>query len=210
MHKLKIMKSFFFISMIIVCSISVMAQKETDTDEEVADGGFRKDYLFTGGNINLSFFSGVTVLGASPQLGYSVAKCLDAGVLFGYTYSSERDVYTNDKFRQTIIGPGAFARLFPVNFLFLSLQFEHNFIKQKYLPAGGGNSLTNKVDANSLLVGAGYTSGRNFRNSSYYYFSVSVDVINNKNSPYTNRLNNVLPVVVAGFNIPLFQGRQNQ
>jgi hypothetical protein len=169
-----------------------------------------KTIFFSGGNINLSFFNGVTVLGASPQLGYSVAKWLDAGVLFGYTYSSERDVYTNDKFRQTIIGPGAFARVSPVNFLFLSFQFEHNFITQKYLPAGGGNRLINKLDANSLLVGAGYTSGRNFRNSPYYYFSVSVDVINNKNSPYTDRFNNLLPVVVAGFNIPLFQGKQDR
>ena len=204
------MKPFFLISLIFCCSLSVVAQKETDIEEETATRGFRKDYLFSGGNINLSFFNGVTVLGASPQLGYSVAKWLDAGVLFGYTYSSERDIYTNDKFRQTIIGPGAFARVFPVNFLFLSVQYEHNFITQKYLPAGGGNRLTNKVDANSLLVGAGYTSGRNFRNSPYYYFSVSVDIINNINSPYTNRLNNLLPVVVAGFNIPLFQGRQNQ
>ena len=204
------MKPFFLISLIFCCSLSVVAQKETGTDEETANGGFRKDYLFSGGNINLSFFNGVTVLGASPQLGYSVAKWLDAGVLFGYTYSSERDVYTNDKFRQTIIGPGAFARVFPVNFLFLSVQFEHNFITRKYLPAGGGNRLINKLDANSLLVGAGYTNGRNFRNSPYYYFSVSVDLINNKNSPYTDRFNNLLPVVVAGFNIPLFQGRQGQ
>ena len=165
------MKPFFLFSLIICCSLSVVAQKETGTDEETANGGFRKDYLFSGGNINLSFFNGVTVLGASPQLGYSVAKWLDAGVIFGYTYSSERDVYTN---------------------------------------AGGGNRLINKLDANSLLVGAGYTSGRNFRNSPYYYFSVSVDLINNKNSPYTDRFNNLLPVVVAGFNIPLFQGRQDR
>ncbi len=204
------MKPFFLFSLIICCSLSVVAQKETGTDEETINGGFRKDYLFSGGNINLSFFNGVTVLGASPQLGYSVAKWLDAGVIFGYTYSSERDVYTNDKFRQKIIGPGSFARVFPVNFLFLSFQFEHNFITQKYLPAGGGNRLINKLDANSLLVGAGYTSGRNFRNSPYYYFSVSVDLINNKNSPYTDRFNNLLPVVVAGFNIPLFQGRQDR
>lgn len=204
------MKTFFLISVIICCSLSVVAQRETDTEEEIATRGFRKDYLFSGGNINLSFFNGVTVLGASPQLGYSVAKWLDAGVLFGYTYSSERDVFTNDKYRQTIIGPGAFARVFPVNFLFLSVQYEHNFITQKYLPAGGGNSFTSKVDANSLLVGAGYTSGRNSRNSPYFYFSVSVDVINNRNSPYTDRLNNLVPVVAAGFNIPLFQGRQDQ
>ncbi len=204
------MKPFFLIILLIGCSLSVVAQKETGTDEETAKEGFRKDYLFSGGNINLSFFNGVTVLGASPQLGYSVAKWLDAGVYFGYTYTSQRDFYTNDKYRQTIIGPGAFAKLFPVNFLFLSLQFEHNFITQKYLPGFGANTSSRKVDANSLLVGAGYTIGRNFRNSPYYYFSVSVDVINNKNSPYTDRFNNLLPVVVAGFNIPLFQGRQDQ
>jgi len=204
------MKPFFLISIVICCSLSVAAQRETDTDEEPSNRGFKKEYLFSGGNINLSFFNGVTVLGASPQLGYSVANWLDAGVLFGYTYSSERDVFSNDKYRQTIIGPGAFARVFPVNFLFLSVQYEHNFITQKYLPAGGGNSFTSKVDANSLLLGAGYTSGRNSRNSPYFYFSVSVDVINNKNSPYTDRFNNLFPVVAAGFNIPLFQGRQDQ
>jgi len=183
------------------------AQDEEDSTEEKT-GGFKKEYLFSGGNINLSFFNSVTVLGASPQLGYSVTNWLDAGVIFGYTYSSERDGYTNDKFRQTIIGPGAFARLFPVNFLFASVQFEHNFIRQKYIPASGNNTVTYRVDENSLLIGAGYTSGRSFRNSPYYYFSVSVDILNKPNSPYTDRFNNLLPVVVAGFNIPLFQGKR--
>jgi hypothetical protein len=60
---------------------------------------------------------------------------------------------------------------------------------------------------NSLLIGAGYTSGRSFRNSPYYYFSVSVDILNKPGSPYNDRFNNILPVVNAGFNIPLFQGR---
>ena len=199
----KLTVTAFFAAMV----LTSFAQDEKE-ESEAKTGGFKKEYLFSGGNINLSFFSGVTVLGAAPQLGYSVTKWLDAGVVFGYTYTSERDPYNNDKYRQTIVGPGAFARLFPVNFLFVDVQYEHNFITQKYVPASGVGASTYSVDANSLLIGAGYTSGRSFRNSPYYYFSVSVDVINNKNSPYTDRYNNLLPVVLAGFNIPLFQGER--
>lgn len=202
------MKKLIVTTLLAAFVCTAFAQSEEDSSEEKT-GGFKKEYLFTGGNINLSFFNGVTVLGASPQLGYAVTNWLDAGVIFGYTYSSERDPFNNDKYRQTIIGPGAFARIFPVNFLFASVQYEHNFIRQKYIPSSGNNSYTQKVDANSLLIGAGYTSGRSFRNSPYYYFSVSVDIINNKNSPYTDRFNNLLPVIVAGFNIPLFQGKRS-
>lgn len=194
--------------LLMVFALTGFAQSEEDSSEEKT-GGFKKEYLFSGGNINLSFFSGVTILGASPQLGYSVAKWLDAGVIFGYTYTSERDPYNNDKYRQTIIGPGAFVRLFPINFLFATVEYEHNFITQKYLPGSGGPTTSYHVDANSLLIGAGYTSGRSYRNSPYYYFSVSVDVINNKNSPYTDVYNNLLPVFLAGFNIPLFQGQRS-
>jgi len=201
------MKKIITTALLVTLVLSGFAQSEEDSSEEKT-GGFKKEYLFSGGSINLSFFSGVTVLGASPQLGYSVAKWLDAGVLFGYTYSSERDPYNNDKYRQQIIGPGAFIRLFPINFLYASVEFQHNFILQTYVPGSGGPSSSYKVDANSLLVGAGYTSGRSYRNSPYYYFSVSVDLINNKNSPYTDRYNNLLPVVLAGFNIPLFQGQR--
>lgn len=190
-----------------VCTSFAQTEDDKENSEEKT-GGFKKEYLFTGGNINLSFFNGVTVLGASPQLGYAVTNWLDAGVIFGYTYSSQRDYYSDDKFRQSIIGPGAFARIFPINFLFATVQYEHNFIRQKYLFAGGGSEVT-KFDVNTLLVGLGYTSGREFRNSPYYYFSVSVDVLNRPNSPYTDNRNNVLPVIVAGFNIPLFQGRRS-
>jgi hypothetical protein len=148
------------------------------------------------------------VLGASPQLGYSVTEWLDAGVIFGFTYSSQRDNF-NNKFRQTIIGPGTFVRIFPVNFLFVSAQFEHNFIKQKFLYSTGGSDVYNR-NVSSMLLGAGYCSGREGRNSPYYYFSVSVDILNKPNSPYTDRYNTLLPVVNAGFNIPLFQGIQHR
>jgi len=200
-------KKLCLLILIICCSLIGFAQEDEEEMEEKTVG-FKKELLFTGGNINLSFFNGATVLGASPQLGYSVTKWLDAGVIFGYTYSSQRDGFDN-KFRQTIIGPGAFMRIFPVNFLFITAQYERNFIKQKFLYSTGGTDV-NKINVSSMLLGAGYCSGREGRNSFYYYFSVSVDVLNKANSPYTDRLNTLLPVVNAGFNIPLFQGNNKR
>ncbi len=173
--------------------------------EEEADQprGFRKEMLFTGGNLNIGYFNGVTVLGATPQLGYSVANWLDAGIVLGYTYTSQSDVF-GTKYRQTIIGPGAFVRLFPVDFLFATAQFEHNFLRLKVITPGATD--VSRTSVSSLLVGLGYTSGKQGRNTPYYYFSVSVDVLNNPASPYRTYTNEIFPVVNAGFNIPLFQG----
>ena len=204
------LKLLFSIILVTSCSLFANGQneEEEDEDQEIKYGGFKKELLFSGGTVNLSFFNGATVLGASPQLGYSITKWLDAGIIIGYTYSSQRDNAEN-KFRQTIIGPGAFARIFPVNFLFISAQYERNFIKQKFIYPNGGSDINN-LNVSSMLLGAGYSSGREGRNTPYYYISVSVDVLNRRNSPYTDRLNTLLPVINAGFNIPLFQGKQNR
>ena len=202
------MKRYLLIVLATLCSISSIAQEEEKKDEEEAkQGGFRKDMLFTGGNVNIGFFNGVTVLGATPQLGYSVTEWLDAGISLGYTYTSQ-SVATDYKVRQSIIGPGAFARIFPIQFLFASIQYEHNFIRVKQIISG--NDFVNKVNAGSLLLGLGYTSGREGRNDPYYYFSVAFDVMNNVNSPYRTIANEVYPVVNAGFNIPLFQGSRRR
>lgn len=197
------MKRILLMLVIATASVTAFAQKESESED--GGGGFRKDMLFTGGTVNLSFSNYGTVLGATPQLGYSVASWLDAGILFGFTYTGQRDD-ANNKFRQTIFTPGAFVRLFPVNFLFASAQFEHNIIKQKVKYNTGDTYKYPGFNVNSLLVGLGYSSAREGRNSMYYYFSVSVDILQNPSSPYTDRYNNLLPVVNAGFNIPLFQG----
>ena len=204
------MKRIVLVFLAAMFSFSVFAQEKevvsssSDRSNESEKKGFRKDMLFTGGSLNIGYFNGVTVLGATPQLGYSVANWLDAGIVFGYTYTSQ-SISPGEKYRQTIIGPGAFARLFPIDFLFASIQYEHNFIRTKYISPYQADQI-NKTDANSLLLGLGYTSGRDGRNTPYYYLSVSVDVINNPNSPYRTFANEIYPVVNAGFNIPLFQG----
>lgn len=190
-------------------------------DDEAEEKGFKKENLFTGGSVTLSFFNGQTVLGANPVFGYQLADWADAGLALNFLYNGARDYYEfDDKIRQTVIGPGVFARLYPARFLFIQGQFEHNFTTLKYIPrSGGANYLAdkNKVDASSLLLGAGFAQGREPGSTSFYYISLLFDVLKNIHSPYVNvnyDPNNpsrqritMAPIIRAGVNIGLFQGR---
>lgn len=190
-------------------------------DNENEQKGFKKENLFTGGSVTLSFFNGQTVLGANPVFGYQLSDWADAGLALNFLYNGSRDYYEfDDKIRQTVVGPGVFARLYPVRFLFIQGQFEHNFTTLKYIPRSGGASYLadkNKVDASSLLLGAGFAQGREPGSTSFYYISLLFDVMKNIHSPYVNvnyDPNNpsrqrvtMAPIIRAGVNIGLFQGR---
>lgn len=204
------MKKIIFAAFLLFTATIVNAQYEK---EEKSSGGFKKENLFTGGGITASFYSGGTVLGISPVFGYSINKFIDAGAVINYTYTGIRQ-YTGDKYRQHVYGPGAFARIYPVNFLFLQGTFEHNFISETYTPAYNGIKEKYKEQANSFLIGGGYCSGREGTGSMFYYLSVMVDIIKDKNSPYVELLQDgsyrALPVIKAGLQIPLFQGGRDR
>ena len=206
------MKNIIVLVLACFLSINLFAQeKEMETVTEEKTGWFKKDRLFTGGDLTLGFSNGTTSLGASPYFGYSINKYLDVAVSFNFNYTSQRDYYIlGDKARQTLYGPGTFIRVYPLKFLFAQAQYEHNFIRFKYLPANnsGYEKFTESVSANSFLVGAGYAGGRGDGNNSFYYFSVSWDIIKNKNSPYVDGLGRSIPIIRAGYNIALFQGRR--
>lgn len=175
--------------------------------EDSLKGKFRKDLIFTGGSVQAGFANGFTLLGASPVIGYSVNRFIDAGLVFNYTYSSQRQNNQGEKIRQSIVGGGVFTRLFPVRFLFLQGQVEQNFITQKIIVPGFENQKLT-ANATSYLVGAGYTTGRIPGNLSMYgYLSVLVDLGNDLASPYIDADGSKLPIIRAGVNIPLFQRR---
>ena len=145
------------------------------------------------------------------MLGYSLTRWSDAGIVLNYTYTSYRDYNViNDKLRQTVYGGGGFLRLYPVRFLFAQGQLEYNWIRLKYIPPpGGSGSQTFNESATSLLVGGGYTTGRDPDNKSVYgYLAILFDITKNTNSPYTDNLGRALPILRAGLQIPLFQGRE--
>lgn len=211
------MKNIFLSFIISLFALTVIAQEDTTvipTEKIEIKRGFQKDRLFTGGGITLSFSSYGSVLGASPVFGYSITKWLDAGLVFNFIYATQRhyNFYSfDDKLKQTVLGPGAFIRVYPVRFLFLHAQGEKNFIKQTLVPDDSSiPKLTDKVEANSFLVGGGYCQGREGSGSPFYYLSLLFDIAKDKNSPYVEQTQsgkiNALPIIRAGIQIPLFTG----
>ncbi|HMI77352.1 MAG TPA: hypothetical protein VK484_01095 [Ferruginibacter sp.] len=215
------MKKAFVVLLLLNISYSAIAQEEDMQEEK--KGGFKKENLFTGGGATASISSYFTVLGASPVLGYSITKWLDAGIVFNFTYASSRPVYydpytntylvSDDKSRQTVLGPGIFARIYPLKFLFINIQTEQNFITDKTIYAVGPTA-KDKYSATSLLLGVGYAGGREGIGDMYYYLSIMGDFSGNKNSPYVGISESgkvvVTPIFKAGLQIPLFQGRRNR
>jgi hypothetical protein len=190
-----------------VFAANLQAQEETEKEEKK---GFQKEKLFTGGSVSLSFGNNVFLIGGSPVFGYNLTKWADAGIVANYNYTSYRDFNNvfNDKLHQSVYGGGVFTRLFPVRFLFAQAQFEHNFIKLKFIPANGNPPTKDGTSANSMLVGGGYTTNRYpDQGGPFYYVALLFDVSGNKNSPYTDGYGRVIPILRAGLQIPLFQGR---
>ena len=115
------------IVLLLICASLYMTASAQD--EEVKKGGFKKENLFTGGNLTLQFGNQTTALGISPYFGYSLTNWLDFAASINFNYISQRDnSVPGDKIRQTVYGPGAFVRIFPVKFIFVQGHFEENFI----------------------------------------------------------------------------------
>jgi len=204
MIKNKQMKKLFLLLLIAAGFYpSVRAQNNNASERK----GFQKDRLFTGGSISVSFTDNSFLIGGNPEFGYSLTSWADLGVVANYNYTSYRDYYYyNDKLRQTIYGGGLFTRLFPVRFLFAQAQIEHNWIRLKYMPNNGGINEKYRLSGNSVLIGGGYTTGRDPNGGSVYgYLSVLFDVLKETNSPYTDNTNRTIPIVRAGIIVPLFQ-----
>ncbi|MBL0132041.1 MAG: hypothetical protein IPP43_13835 [Chitinophagaceae bacterium] len=198
-------KIIFSVWLLLAASTFLIAQ-----DEEKDKSTF-KENLFTGGSVSLAFYNNTFLIGASPVFGYSLTNWADAGVVVNYNYTSYRDYnfVFNDKLRQTVYGGGAFVKLYPVRFLFAQAQVGCDFIYQKFLRATGVTE-TYKTDAGSFLVGGGYTSGRQGRGGGpFYYLAVLFDVSGNSNSPYTDAYGRSIPIIRAGLQVPLFQGKGN-
>ena len=203
--KLKKMNRLLLVVMLSITGFSVLAQDRNEEEQ----GGFRKDKLFSGGSVSFGLGSNTFQVGANPMLGYSLTRWIDAGVVVNYNYISYRDVYQrNDKLRSSTYGGGVFTRIYPVRFLFAQAQFEHNFIRQKYIPgdSGFGNE-TNQVEANSMLVGLGLATERLAGDSRpFFYLSLLIDVLDNNFSPYRRSDGSIMPILRAGIQVPLFQG----
>ena len=183
-------------------SFSLLAQSE---EEEEKSHKFRRDNIFIGGAVGLGASSGGFSLGANPEIGYTVAQWLDAGISTNFNYNSFSAEY-NGGIRQRSFnyGGGAFVRLYPIRNVFLQVLPEYNFINTSFkdLRSGYiGDEYKVKQEAPSLLLGIGYTTREVGRSS--FYTAIMFDAGNNVNSPYIGYLGSKLPILRTGFNFYL-------
>jgi hypothetical protein len=203
------MKKLILILLILVSAKALHAQDEYDDNRE--NRGFKKENVFLGGAISLGFGSGSFGIGANPEIGYSVAKWLDAGLIFNINYYSQTyyDYYgygEDLKASSFNYGGGVFMRAYPVPFLFLQLQPEYNWVSytNKY------NDLTDRstVGASSLIGAIGY--GQRVIGQGSYFFSIGLDLMTNKYSPYLDGYGHPYPIIRGGFDVYLHPSKKSR
>lgn len=182
------------------------AQDETeDRDADPMKGKFRRDNIFLGGSLGAGFTSGSFSVGANPEIGYTVASWMDAGLGFNINYSTISADY-NDGYSQRAFsyGGGPFVRLYPISFLFVQGQLEENWTNYHLKNVSTGQTGTLHTKATSLLGGIGYTQ-RTIGSGSYYLL-VAMDFLRNDFSPYLDNTygqKRIIPIIRAGFNFYL-------
>ncbi|MDB5229551.1 MAG: hypothetical protein JWN76_356 [Chitinophagaceae bacterium] len=197
------MKKLLAALLLIICS-AVNAQQE----QLPAERGFKKENVFAGGMITLGASSGTFLIGAIPEIGYSVTPWFDAGVQTNLSYQTMSARYFNGyRQRNFNYGAGAFVRLYPLNFIFVQLQPEHNWnvIKIKDVYNGGTNE-TFHQQSNSLLAGIGYAN--RVIGQSNFYVLLMLDLMTDINSPYRDNVNQATPVIRTGFNFYLHPSKR--
>jgi len=197
------MKPIFIIACMLSLSVLTFAQQE----EEEKSHKFRKDNIFLGGAIGLGLGGGGFSAGANPEVGYSIAQWLDAGISTNFNYNSYSAEYNNGiRQRSFNYGAGVFARIYPIRNIFLQVLPEYNIIRTNLKNAYSGEELRLKQEAPSLLLGIGYTS-REIGASSFYTV-IMFDAGNNPNSPYIGGLGSKYPILRTGFNFYLRRSRK--
>jgi hypothetical protein len=215
------MKKLIIVGFVFLHLANSGSAQENDQSGKVS---LSKENAFVGGSLSLSFGqqgSGFFI-GTNPYFGYTLKKWIDMAAVLNFQYSNTKldpntvsALFTGYKTNSTLVGLGLMTRIYPIDYVFLQLQPEVNYIHRKETPLSlpfigqlvSGPSVTKNITQPSFLIGAGYKRGFT-RGRSFAYISILLDAINSKNSPY--RLYNpytatstVLPVYRAGINISL-------
>jgi hypothetical protein len=149
-------------------------------------GGFDKSKLFFGGNLGLSFGT-YTIVNVSPLVGYHFTPAFAAGAGVNYSYFGYSDGYWN--YSQSYVGMSVFARVYPIQQVFLQVQPEENYMwySQTATSANQGQpALKINQFVPSLLLGGGAAipTGPN----GAITISLMYDVLQNIYSPFYHQV----------------------
>lgn len=206
-------KKYLLLVFGIMTVAALQAQRPSTYEaDEGKPGGFNVNRIFVGGSLNLGFATNTFQVGGVPEIGYSIADWLDLGIGINVNYASQRAdpnyIYNaNTRYRNFNYGGGPFVRLYPVRFLFVQTQFEHNWIKYNEKNYGnGGIEGKATFTSNSLIAGIGYT--QRIVGQSSFYTMLGIDLMSDTYSPYRDYNNAAIPIIRAGFNFYLKPSRK--
>lgn len=186
-----------------------------NTDNNSASGGFKKENIFLGGSLQLGYGANTFSVGGNPEIGYTIAQWLDAGVAFNLIYtaqSADPTFYYNDdiRLRNFNYGAGVFLRAYPVPFLFLELQPEANWIHESAVDYAQGGAYSATFQSTSLIAGIGYT--QRIVGQGSFFTLIGLDLLDNPNSPYReingDGSTSPIPIIRAGFDFYLHPSRK--
>jgi len=152
---------------------------------------FDASRLIIGGSVGLSF-GDYTNVNISPLVGYRLSQLFAAGINVNAQYGSERyrdyNSITTQRNQYTIFGGGIWGRVYPLDFLFVHVQPEYNFVslKSTYYATDPKTTITDHYGVPSLLIGGGYSQPVGGRAA----FSIMAlyDILQDSRSPYQNGL----------------------
>jgi hypothetical protein len=160
-------------------------------DEEApVQKGFDKNKLFFGGNFGLSF-GNYTMINVTPQVGYRFNKTFAAGTGLSFQYTSYKTRYENSAYdyKETygVAGLNIFGRLYPIDFAFLQLQPEFNYVwgNLKFYDGVTPEQTLDSKFVPSILAGAGagIPAGRGA-----FIVMAQYDLLQQDRNPYGNRV----------------------
>jgi len=169
--------------------------------------------LFIGGNLVVGGGSGSFQLGLNPEVYKRVNDYVDLGASTNLFFQSFNPTLSNglqvNSSRSFQLGVGGFTRIWPLEKFFIQVQPEYNYTWSRYkdrstIDIRSGASSSFRFGAESLLAGIGY--GTRSENG-MTYFSVMIDLLKNRNSPYRDGFNRAEPIIRAGFAFPILRSK---
>ncbi len=135
-----------------------------------------QENVYWGGNLGLQLYGSTGMIDISPNAGYKLNKYVSGGIQLIYTNIWAH--YSNSTYRYKFYGAGLFARVKPLNFLFL--QAEYDLLN---VPDVFGIQSSKRTFADVPMAGVGLINQPD--DNLCYYMLLMYEYAPTPNSPYT-------------------------
>lgn len=151
--------------------------RQTERNKSTSGSSFDCSKLTFGGSFGMQF-GDYTVINISPQVGYNFSKYFTLGAGLGYSYY-KYDFYGKDKSHYASFD--IFGRVYPIQYIVLSVQPEINRMWRTVEYDSGKNNFKENKFVPTVLIGGGLR----FMG---FMAMLQYDVVQDDNSPYGDRL----------------------